>query len=260
VTDNEAFGHTFHIVFSYTMPLLTPRPREGVLFEVGGGVFVQIGRRLFVATAAHCMKDRAVLIDEKTFYIPPDPIVTVLNRGADWDIDIGFLEIRDDEKVQGLRKSFCSLGQLSLSDLPKGEVFHVIGYPSGDIDYRGKTVEIVKRGFGSQFQEKEGEYLLFPFPNKDAWFHAVGDGFERSTFHDTPHGFSGGGLWAFNRVPEGEMFVPEKHIKLMGIQSAWWIDRRLIKCVPILRWIELIHNAYPDLRPELEAKCPSLAG
>ncbi len=54
------------------------------------------------------------------------------------------------------------------------------------------------------------------------------------------------------------MFVPEKHIKLMGVQSAWWVERRLIKCVPILRWLELVHTAYPDLRPELEAKCPPL--
>jgi len=258
VTDNEAYEHTFHIVFSYTVPLLTPGPRDGVLFEVGAGIFVQIGKRLFVATAAHCMKERAVLVDEKSFCIPPDPIVTVLNRGADWDIDIGFLEIKDDDAVQGLRKSFCSLGQLSLSDLPKGEMFHVVGYPTGDIDYRGKTVEIVKRGFGSQFQEKEGGYLLLPFPKKEDWFHAVRGGFERSTFHDTPRGFSGGGLWAFNRVPKRQMFVPEKHIKLMGVQSAWLIERRLIKCVPIIRWFELLHDTYPDLREELEAKCPSL--
>jgi hypothetical protein len=258
VTEHEAYNHTFPIVFSYTIPLLTPNPARGVLFEVGAGVFVQIRQRLFVVTAAHCMKQKAVIVDEKTFHIPPDPLVTIVNRGADWDIDIGFLEVQNDEKLRALRKSFCSSSHLSLSNLPKGGMLHIVGYPAGDINHQAKTVEIVKRGFGSQFQEQEGEYLLLPFPKKENWFHATEDGFEKATFHDTPKGFSGGGLWAFNPVPDGEMFVPEKHIKLVGIQSAWWIDRRLVKCVPILRWLQLIHEAYADLRGELEDKWPIL--
>src|SRR5262249_28581554 len=157
----------------YTIPLLTPNPARGVLFEVGAGVLVQIGQRLFVATAAHCMKDKAVIVDEKTFHIPPDSLVTILNRGADWNIDIGFLELKEDENLRALRKSFCSLGHLSLSRLPKGGMLHIVGYPAGDISHDAKTVEIVKRGFGSQFQEQEGEYLLFPFPKKGDWFHAT---------------------------------------------------------------------------------------
>jgi hypothetical protein len=55
----------------------------------------------------------------------------------------------------------------------------------------------------SQFQEKEGEYLIFPFSKKEDWFRPVGDSFEKSTFFETPNGFSGGGLWAFTCVPEG---------------------------------------------------------
>jgi hypothetical protein len=43
-----------------------------------------------------------------------------------------------------------------------------------------------------------------------------------------------------------------------GIDSAWWIDRRLIKCVPIQRWLGLIHTNYEDLRPELDAAFPVL--
>ena len=81
-------------------------------------------------------------------------------------------------------------------------MFHVVGYPIDDIDYREKTVKIVKRGFGALFQEKEGEYFLLPFPKKDNWFHATEDGFETAMFHETTKGFSGGGLWALNRLPD----------------------------------------------------------
>jgi hypothetical protein len=42
------------------------------------------------------------------------------------------------------------------------------------------------------------------------------------------------------------MFVPERYIKLMGIQSSWWPERRLLKCVPIVGWLELIALAFPN--------------
>ena len=74
-------------------------------------------------------------------------------------------EVQD--KLRALRRSFCSLGQVALCEFPpKGEMFHVVGYPIDDIDYREKTVKIVKRGFGALFQEKEGEYFLLPFPKR----------------------------------------------------------------------------------------------
>ena len=151
------------------------------------------------------------------------------------------------------------MGQLALSNLAVGDMHHLVGFPVGNWQRQGTTTELVKCGFGSQFQEKEGEYLIFPFPKKENWFRPFRDSFEKAIFIETPEGFSGGGLWAFNRVPDGELFVPEKHIKLRGIQSAWWVDRRLVMCVPIQRWLELIHEAYRDLRPELEAAFPLLA-
>ena len=260
MTENEAYGHIFPIVFSYTILLITPDTKYAPPFEAGAGVFVQIGERLFVATAAHCMKRDAFIANEKGFEFPSKPAVTILNRGADWDIDIGFLEVDVDNHVKALNRSVCSLDQLALSNLVVGDMHHVVGYPVGNWTQQGITTELVKCGFGSQFQEKEGDYLIFPFPKKENWFRPFGEDFKKATFIETPEGFSGGGLWAFNRVSDGELFVPAKHIKLRGIQSAWWIERRLVMCVPIQRWLELIHEAYPDLRPELEAKCPSLVG
>jgi hypothetical protein len=258
VTENEVYGHTFPIVFSYTILLIRPDRKYNPPFEAGAGVYVQIGGRHFIATAAHCMKEKVLIANEKGFEFPSKRTVTILNRGTDEDIDIGFLEIKPDEQFTALGRSFCSIDQIALSDLMADDMHHIVGYPVGHWKQKGVLTELVKCGFGSQFQEKEGEYLIFPFPKKEDWFRPVGDSFEKSTFIETPNGFSGGGLWAFTRVPEGELFVPAKHIKLRGIQSAWWIERRLLKCVPIQRWLELIHNEYPDLRLELEAKCPSL--
>src|SRR5438132_13969483 len=95
----------------------------------------------------------------------------------------------------------------------------IVGYPVGKWGlFPRNNVELVRCGFGSQFREKEGEYLIFPYPEPDQWFRPSKGGFDQSAFVETPEGFSGGGLWAFNRVPQGDLFVPEKHIKLRGIQ------------------------------------------
>src|SRR5471030_1416666 len=99
MTENEVYGHTFPITFSYTVLLITPDTKYDPPFEVGAGVFVQIGERLFVATAAHCMKENAFIADEKGFDNRSKPTITILNRGADWEIDIGFLEVRSDEHL-----------------------------------------------------------------------------------------------------------------------------------------------------------------
>ena len=74
----------------------------------------------------------------------------------------------------------------------------------------------------------------------------------------TPKGFSGGGWWVFVRSAPDEMFDPAKHIKLMGIQSSWDYARRVVKGVPILRFLKLIHRDYPDLQQELEETFPVL--
>jgi hypothetical protein len=260
---------TFEMVFHYTIPLLTPKDGD---IEAGSGVLVQIGGRVFIATAEHCMTEQAVIVDEKGFSFPPQSaVVTVLNRGADPTIDIGFLELKDDERLAEVckgdpdvkSKSFCPLNQLSLAEVPMGGMLHIVGYPveSRIVDARTRTIELRKRGFGTQFQEQEDGYLLFPFPKKEKWFHQVGvTDFEPSMFIDKPKGFSGGGLWAFQKAPEGSLFSPLEHIKLMGIQCARFKERRIVKCVPIRRWLELVHNSYPDLRAEIEATFPGFNG
>jgi hypothetical protein len=257
VDEIEEYSLTFPIAFSYTLPLLW---LEGDGHQMGAGVLVQVGARMFVATAAHCMPPGVTVIDEKGFSIPPAPSkITVVKRGADDDIDIGFLELEPDDSFRSLGKSYCSLAQLSTAALPAGGMCHVVCDPEGGSKVVGRrTLEVVKQGFGSTYQGQEGDYFLFPYP-KEGWTHGVGSGWEKAKFHDTPRGFSGGGLWAFIRPAQGEMFNPERAVKLMGIQSAWWIERRLVKCVPIVRWLELVHGAYPDLRWILEGQFPCLA-
>jgi hypothetical protein len=259
MTENEELAHRFPTLFSYTGLLIKADTKYDPPFEIGASVFIQIGERIFLATAAHCMKQGVMVVDERGFDSRSKSPVTIVNRGADWELDVGFLEVQNDKHLKALGRSFCPLGQLALSDLVADDMHHIVGYPVGSWTFRGHTTEMVKCGFGTQFKEKEGEYLLFPFPNPDQWFRPMKDGFENSKFVETPEGFSGGGLWAFNRLADKELFVPKKHTKLRGIQCAWWIKRRLIKCVPIQRWLELIHEAYPDLRPDFEAKCLALA-
>lgn len=255
--ENQEFRLTFPTVFSYTIPIFSKNEDNSP--QIAAGVLVKVADKLLVATAAHCIAKDPVVLPEKEFFIPPDPGgVAIIAREIDKKLDIGLLELREDDAFKALCKSCCLLGQVSLAPIPKGGMCHVVGFPNHARKLSGRTYEVVKQGFGSVYQEQEGDFFMFPYPEK-GWTHGVGTNeYEPADFHPTPHGFSGGGCWAFLRPQPEEMFVPEKHIKLMAVQSAWWAKRRVVQCVPIRCWLELVHQAYPNLRPLLEAQFLSL--
>jgi hypothetical protein len=81
---------------------------------------------------------------------------------------------------------------------------------------------------------------------------------EHVPFFPTPHGFSGGGVWAFLQSEPDELFNPQRHVRLYAIQSAWLRDSRLVKCIPIIHWLRLIASTCPDLKETLTQQFPSL--
>jgi len=63
---------------------------------------------------------------------------------------------------------------------------------------------------------------------------------------ETPHGFSGGGCFIISERP-GE--VAALGHKLIGIQSSWYRESRLVEVIPIKPWYEMV-KAYLASRPK----------
>jgi hypothetical protein len=260
MTENQEYRRTFPILFHYTLPVVDTTEQA-----IGAGVLIEINDRLLVATAAHCMPESGFcIVDENGFPVPyhGPGVASVRRHGADRQIDIGYLELDKPDQIRALGKSYCSLSQLSTATIPHRGMVHVLGYPVDTIvpDHQTMTLNLTKMGFGSHFQGQVGHYLTLHYPLM-GWQHSISDTeWEEQPFPTTPHGFSGGGLWAFTRPAQDELFNPAKHVKLMGIQSNWAPTQRIVRCVPILRFLQLIHRDYPDLRQQLEQEFPVLHG
>lgn len=82
--------------------------------------------------------------------------------------------------------------------------------------------------------------------------------YEVSPLPKTPVGFSGGGVWSFNKPEEGKLFDPLKNVRLYGIQYAWLELTRRLKCVPARVIVEMLMENYPDLTNQLKSLFPSL--
>ena len=255
MTEDRTFQLTFPAVFNYTLPILSKD--ESGRDQIGAGVLVQIADKLLVATAKHCIRDSpAVLPDD--FTIPSKanriPIVRSVLHPT---LDIGFLELRNTGEVAEINRGNASLAQLTVADLPVRGVVHVVGFPVYARRFVGRDFLCEKTGFQSQVTKQDESHYYLDYP---------AEGYERDYARQelrkvemkTPHGFSGGGLWAFLLSGPNELFNPEKHIQLFGIQSAF-LPERLVRCVRIGHWLSLIHDIYPELRDMLLRNFPTWA-
>ena len=61
-----------------------------------------------------------------------------------------------------------------------------------------------------------------------------------------PRGMSGGGIWLANmEETSGRFRFP--NVRLIGIQTGWYVENGWLKGHRIGRWLSMVHGAYPDL-------------
>jgi hypothetical protein len=63
----------------------------------------------------------------------------------------------------------------------------------------------------------------------------------------TPHGLSGGGLWALPLPRAGAIWSPEDAM-LIGIERSWLEHSRIVFCTQMQHWLRLVADDYPDLK------------
>lgn len=242
------------------------------------GTLVQIGSRVFVATASHCVTSPA---STTRYWLLPDApraksigIPTVI---AAWNTpngrpDVGVLELDPVSLSTYSTKTPCPLDRLKFSGLGRSDrICSLIGTP-------GQYAQEESIGFAKGLKAVVISYSSTPIgtgewprflanPALDQDIDILMDypsGTNNTTRLDTglpielpdPRGMSGGGLWdqGFNT---GEIWSTNESF-LFGIQSAWFPAKRYVRAVQIKHWVRLVHQHYPDLQSEIDVKFPPL--
>jgi hypothetical protein len=242
------------------------------------GTLVQIGKRVFVATASHCVTMPA---SSTRYWILPDAPQHASERAtiivAAWKTtgdrpDVGVLELDAASLVPYTSKTPCLLDRLRIEGLGRADrICSLVGTPGQYVQQEnigaGKGLKAVAISYSSSpigiaewptFNASPaldlGIDILMHYPA----------GTNDTTRLDTglpielpdPSGMSGGGLWdqGFNT---GKIWSTDEAF-LFGIQSAWFPSKRYVRVVQIKHWLRLVHQHYPDLQSEIDGKFPTL--
>jgi hypothetical protein len=257
VTEHQEIQQMRRIVFTYTVPI--KKNADSHDDEIGSGVLIDFGGTLLVASAAHCIKDEPTVL-ENDFSIPTEREIKILRRGIHPSLDIGFMELQRNKASAILNRGECSLESFCLEPLPDKGMVHMVGFPDDARQFDKRSLTIVRKGFGTELMRPEGEHFFFSYPEMGWTWDWDNNGYVQAPFDETPCGYSGSGCWGFVQPKLGELFTPEKHIRLYAIQCAWKRDERYVKCVPIASWLTLVSSCCPDLRSTIAGLFPDLAG
>jgi hypothetical protein len=198
--------------------------------NLGSSVLVNVGGRHFAASAAHCIKQRPVVMIAPTPVSHNNPVEmkplfakysTFHNK-----VDIGYVEI-DDPGCEAV-----TLDQISYApELLTGQV-HVVGYPATEAnkDDIKREISLGINLFSTTIIEATPDYLKLHYPSKGTRYDAASGTWSPSEFPRTPHGFSGGGVFVITKKLIGGLEVIE--YKLVAIQSCWLESERYVKAIP----------------------------
>jgi hypothetical protein len=258
VTEFEEFQLMLPAAFLYTVPVLVNY--QAGSDDMGAGVLIEVGNRLFVATAAHIIEEKPRVVPDAFSMPAQDDDTGIVRRGIhpDPELDLGFLELEQNDRMKAICRASCSLEQVYLGKPPEpaGPMLHVVGFPVAARRLTRRGCEVEKRLLGSHFARQTDNHYYLSYPEKGWRITATTE--EEFPFYPSPKGFSGSGLWGFNQSGTDELFSPQRHIRLYGIQCSWLSADRLVKCVRMLPWFRLIATEYPDLKPMLASAFPSL--
>lgn len=246
------------IVSSYTLSILDNCRSPNV--EGGTAVLIRIGDRLFAATVAHCIGSAPYLAFDDQFPFPPEPTPT-RNIVRHPMLDLALIELDPNRTGRG-----CGLETLDMTPpalpadprQPGPPGYWIVGYPQRAHTRTNDTLTFTLVPAGTHPVAVADTRYTFTYPVR---FVRILDGEPvLGTSPETPHGFSGGGIWRFVEPPAGRPLIPGEFVRLAAIEYEWLKTHRHVYGVPIRHWIELVYDHYRDLRPLLVSHFSFLAG
>jgi len=245
--------------------------------KVGTAVAVKVGKRFFLATAGHVIKDaqsvKALMHDQ----ISSD-FSDFVAKHYDSQLDVGLLEIslcdshrfdflpqdrlyeeiEDTQEIPaiviGFASQFCNTaGQIYLS--PESSlrivrcdtltlntfVLPVSKWPSEGLpDEYGINRQLVN---GHDILiDYTPEPEIKPFTSKSAGT----DNPSIECLSLDPRGISGGGIW-LAQIAESEEKVHSPDTRLIGQQLGWHRTKNLLRGIRISAWLDLVRERYPEI-------------
>jgi hypothetical protein len=224
---------------------------------IGTAVLLRAGARLFAVTAKHC-----VHADMSLYFRPADgknrqsQILHTLTREP---LDIAVLELEPRPDV-----SACDVAQLCLDtpsparldgDPAQVPLLWVAGFPARLASFRGDLLTAPQVAFGTNLVRSSRDELELYYHDWSYAVHPESLSCAASRLPETPHGFSGAGVWGLLKA-EG-LFNPLRHVRLYGIQHSWHPTTRTLKCVPSGVIAEMLLGRYPDLEGSFAGVLPA---
>lgn len=195
----------------------------------GSGTYFQFDGRTFLVTAAHTVSDEK----PESLAVPKSPtggnLVTLGSVTVSWPqeddlLDVAVLELMDSEFVSSLANEWLIFDEGHIGDYSSGEDAHylVVGHPAATITASDK--QLVGRPYPLFGKPSEGKPVHAKGPaylNVDIFLDEVApiSGFEKFR-PERLQGISGSAIWRVFEVPSGELWSPEKALRLVGIQCS----------------------------------------
>jgi hypothetical protein len=225
---------------------------------------VKFGEKLLLATVGHTLVDcdRAEVSgrfgkDMRSFYAE----ITACRCLGPGKLDVGILEV--PQEMSGQIEDYIERNDIVTdSPLTDGQQLMVVGFPdSRHVSASPSTDLAVCNTLYAEISphEKWSEYPSQPEPDAGHSFllsypsdgtrvvtgiHGPVSG-EIAAEYPKPTGVSGGGIWLPNMdVSPGDLHSPRA--KLVGLQAAWFEQSRLLRCIFIREWLQLVVETYPN--------------
>jgi hypothetical protein len=230
--------------------------------QFGTAVLIQIGPRLFAATARHCIGRSPLLFWTDEIHLPC-PQSAALRLLVHPQHDVGLIEIENRTEIPR-----CSIQNLCTEFPPipreagqaRNHFLFVVGDPCFEHQQLGpRFLAITRTNFRTHVVRADYDEYSVHFPTAVYRRDESSGSYESIPMPEKPEGFSGGGLWELCDFGKNALFVPEQSLRLHALVSRASDDvRRTVQCVPVRWWLELVRDCYDDLRPLIEDRFPIL--
>lgn len=226
--------------------------------SVGSGTCVEIGNRLFVATAAHNFKDlqnggRVVLFSGRgsTLIRLKEVGHNYLSYGAPKTLDVAWVEINQDSAAQSNLLGIPLRSIAPYHSLDES-YYSITGIPSErskiDIENKQARVTLLPIIYYTHAASKPGVadadlFLNYPIGSVNTENQLVPT--------DDPYGMSGGGIWYTPPMDVSQVWSLAAY-PLVGIVVSFLPQSRQICGLQMHRWLSLLHKDHPELSKHLE--------